>query len=76
MARTYGRTAPGKEPLVLFGHEAGWAPEPVWTLWSKEKYFGPSGNGTSAVQLVGCGCTDWAIPRTILTIKMIGVATL
>jgi hypothetical protein len=23
---------PGKEPLVPIGYEAGWAPEPVWTL--------------------------------------------
>jgi hypothetical protein len=23
---------PEKEPLLLIGHEGGWAPEPVWTL--------------------------------------------
>jgi hypothetical protein len=28
---------PGKEPLVPTGREAGWAPEPVWTLWKKVK---------------------------------------
>jgi hypothetical protein len=26
-----------KEPPVPIGKEAGWAPEPVWTLWSREK---------------------------------------
>jgi hypothetical protein len=28
---------PGKEPPVTIGYEAGWAPEPVWTLWRREK---------------------------------------
>jgi hypothetical protein len=26
---------PGKEPPVLIGKEAGWAPEPVSTTWRK-----------------------------------------
>jgi hypothetical protein len=26
---------PGKEPPVPIGYEAGWAPEPVWTMWRK-----------------------------------------
>jgi hypothetical protein len=29
---------PGKEPPVPILWEAGWAPEPVWTLWRKQKY--------------------------------------
>jgi hypothetical protein len=28
---------PGKEPLVPIGQRAGYAPEPVWTLWNTEK---------------------------------------
>jgi hypothetical protein len=28
--------APGKEPPVPIGYEAGWAPEPVWTLETRE----------------------------------------
>jgi hypothetical protein len=28
-----------KEPSVPIGEEGGWAPEPVWTLWNKEKYL-------------------------------------
>jgi hypothetical protein len=27
---------PGKEALVPIGWEAGWAPEPVWTLWRRK----------------------------------------
>jgi hypothetical protein len=28
---------PGKEPPVPIGLEAGWTPEPVWTMWRREK---------------------------------------
>jgi hypothetical protein len=31
--------APGKGPLVPIVHEAGWAPEPVWTKRIQEKSF-------------------------------------
>jgi hypothetical protein len=24
-----------KEPVIAIGWEAGWAPEPIWTLWRK-----------------------------------------
>jgi hypothetical protein len=30
-----GRFAPWKDGAVTIGQEAGWAPEPVWTLWSR-----------------------------------------
>jgi hypothetical protein len=26
---------PEKEPPIPIGQEAGWAPEPVWTLWRR-----------------------------------------
>jgi len=29
---------PEKQPPIPIGQEAGWAPEPVWTRWRKEKY--------------------------------------
>jgi hypothetical protein len=29
----------GEEPPVPIVYEAGWAPEPVWTLWRREKTF-------------------------------------
>jgi hypothetical protein len=43
---------PGKEPPVPIRQEAGWAPEPVWTLWSKEKYLSPARNRTLDFQPV------------------------
>jgi hypothetical protein len=51
----------GKSPQVPTRYEAGWAPEPVWTLWSTEK-FAPTGNWTPAVQPVARPYTDLAIP--------------
>jgi hypothetical protein len=32
---------PGKVPPVPIGHEAGWAPEPVWTQRIEEKILCP-----------------------------------
>jgi hypothetical protein len=32
-----GRLTPWKEPPVSIGEDAGWAPEPVCTLWNREK---------------------------------------
>jgi hypothetical protein len=37
---------PGKEPLVPIGQEAVWVPEPVWTLWWREKFPTPAGTRT------------------------------
>jgi len=39
---------PGKEPPVLTGLEAGWAPEPVRMRCWKEKFPTPAGTGTPA----------------------------
>jgi hypothetical protein len=36
-----GCFTPGEEPLVSIGYEAGWASEPVWTRWRREKYLPP-----------------------------------
>jgi hypothetical protein len=52
---------PGKEPLVPIRYEAGWAPEPFWTRWFKEKFSAPAGNRTPIVQPVAQRYTDWAI---------------
>jgi hypothetical protein len=37
---------PRKEPLVPIGKEAGWAPEPFWTRWWREKFPALAGNRT------------------------------
>jgi hypothetical protein len=36
-----------EEPTVPIGCEAGWASEPVWTLWSRGKSLGLIGNRTA-----------------------------
>jgi hypothetical protein len=41
-----------KEPLILTEYEAGWAPEPVWALWRREKYPTHVENWTPANQPV------------------------
>jgi hypothetical protein len=43
---------PGKEHLVPIGYGAGWAPEPVWTLWWREKFPAPGGTRTPIIQPV------------------------
>lgn len=43
---------PGKESLVPIQQEAGWAPEPVWILWSTEKFLAPARNWNPATQSI------------------------
>jgi hypothetical protein len=42
--------------------EIGWAPHPIWTLWSGEQIFVPSKSRTSALQLVAPLYKDLTIP--------------
>jgi hypothetical protein len=43
-----GKFTPKERAPVPIGQEAGWAPKPVWTLWSREKIsLAPAGNRTS-----------------------------
>jgi hypothetical protein len=53
---------PGNEAPAPIEQKAGWAPEPVWTLWRREKSLAPAGNWNPAVQPVARRYTDWAIP--------------
>jgi hypothetical protein len=39
-------------PLVPFRKEIGWAPEPVWTLWSLEKSLAPARDRILVIQPV------------------------
>jgi hypothetical protein len=43
---------PVKEPPVLIGQEAGWAPEPVWTQRLEEKSFAFVGDRTPVVAIL------------------------
>jgi hypothetical protein len=44
------------------GQEAGWAPEPVWRLWRREKCLALARNGTPAVPALNI---DYAPPQPI-----------
>jgi hypothetical protein len=52
---------PGKEPQVPILFKVGWAPEPVWTLWRREKSY-PCGNRNPAVHPLATHYTNCAIP--------------
>jgi hypothetical protein len=51
---------PGKGPPVPTVHEAGWAPEPVWTQGLEEKSSALVGGRNPIVQPVDRHYTDWA----------------
>jgi hypothetical protein len=38
------------------------APEPVWTLWTREKSLAPARNRNRAIHTVGRCYIDWAVP--------------
>jgi hypothetical protein len=50
-------------PRADTGQEAGWAPQPIWTRWWKEKHpylYRKSNPGRPACSLVII--TEWAMP--------------
>jgi hypothetical protein len=49
---------PGERAPVPIGHKGGWPPEPVWTLWRRDKSLTRAGNQTPAVQPVAHHYTD------------------
>jgi hypothetical protein len=60
---------PGKEHPVAIRYEVGWAPEPVWTLWSGEG-SARNGNRTQGVQPVAIP-TELSQLRTFRKVKRI-----
>jgi hypothetical protein len=44
-----GRFTPGGQPVPIW-YEVGWAPEPFWTRWQREKFSTTAENRTSVVQ--------------------------
>jgi hypothetical protein len=53
--------APAALPTVPIGEEVGWAPEPVFTLWRKDKFYSCR-NRVPAFQPTAPRYTDWTIP--------------
>jgi hypothetical protein len=53
---------PGKQPPAPIVQETGWVPEPIWTLWSREKSVTPAKNRIPAVYAIACRYTDRALP--------------
>jgi hypothetical protein len=47
-----------KRPQVIIGEEAGWASEPVWTLYRRENSLKPAGNRIPDTQLLAHSCTN------------------
>jgi hypothetical protein len=56
---------PGKETLVPIGWEAGWASEPVWTRWWREKFPASARTRTPDHPGRGPALYHWAIPAPI-----------
>jgi hypothetical protein len=52
---------PNKDLRVLTRLEAWWGPEPVWTLWGREKFLASAGNRTPTIHSVACRYTDWDV---------------
>jgi hypothetical protein len=49
---------------VTIVYKAWWAAEPVWMLWTKEKFLTHDGNRTMAVQSITHLYTEQAIPAS------------
>jgi hypothetical protein len=54
---------PRKEPLLPIGQEAGWAQEPVWMRWWREKFPAPAGARTPTIQPVAQRYTTLSYPE-------------
>jgi hypothetical protein len=80
----HGCFAPRKQPPVPIRYEAGWASEPLWTLWGREEYLAVSGNRTPVVQPVTHSNHRWnvlmpsIVPACVyfLTYRGLGVKSL
>jgi hypothetical protein len=58
----------GGEPPAPIGYEAGWAPEPVWTLWIREKSLTLLGIEPQPVVLTELSQLQACIPELYLTL--------
>jgi hypothetical protein len=58
----------GKQFLVLIGYEAGWTPEPVWTMQRSENSwpYRDSNSDPSVIQSVASCYTAYTIPVPII----------
>jgi hypothetical protein len=50
-------------PPMPIGYEARWAPELLWSLWSRENLFAPVTNQTPAIQPVAHHYNDMSYPE-------------
>jgi hypothetical protein len=58
----------GEQPPVPIVEDAGWVPEPVWMLWSREKSR-PSQEPTPAFHPVVRRYTDWTLLAPLVSVK-------
>jgi len=45
-----GHFTPKERAPVPIAYKAGWAPEPLWTWWRRQKFPAPTGNQTPEPQ--------------------------
>jgi hypothetical protein len=54
----------GKKPQYQLDRRAAWAPDSVWTLWTRI-YLTPARNRTAIPSPLARHCADWFIPASV-----------